>query len=199
PAAPASSPFAAWAIASSPTPANPQRRDMTDARLNLDNESPLRRLISRKANSQKNKTLLGKILIWMFGPLFLLWSIGIVITYFIAQNIANSPYDRTLTDHLRLLKYEVEQQNVRQGVELSPSALTILSGENGRPARWQIRDANGDSLAGNARIPLPDNWAYEKDKFKFHNDTIDGQSVRVAYVWGGRDQQGESFLTLVAE
>ena len=153
----------------------------------------------RKARSQKNKTLLGKILIWMFGPLFLLWSIGIVITYFIAQNIANAPYDRTLTDHLRLLKYEVEQQNVREGVELSVSALTILSGEHGRSARWQIRDANGDSLAGNATIPLPDNWSYEKDKFKFHNDTIDGQSVRVAYVWGGRDRGGESFLTLVAE
>jgi len=172
---------------------------MPDASLRNASETPLRRLMSRKARSQKNKTLLGKILIWMFGPLFLLWSIGIVITYFIAQNIANAPYDRTLTDHLRLLKYEVEQQNVRQGVELSPSALTILSGENGRPARWQIRDANGDSLAGNAKIPLPDNWAYEKDKFKFHNDTIDGQSVRVAYVWGGRDQHGESFLTLVAE
>ncbi len=159
----------------------------------------LRRLLHRKKRSQKHKTLLGKILLWMFGPLFLLWSIGIVITYFIAQNIANAPYDRTLTDHLRLLKYEVEQQHVRQGVELSASALTILSGESGRPVRWQIRDANGDSLAGNADIPLPDNWAYEKDKFKFHNETIDGQSVRVAYVWGGRDRQGESFLTLVAE
>src|SRR5690606_30678979 len=109
----------------------------------------LRRLLHRKKRSQKHKTLLGKILLWMFGPLFLLWSIGIVITYFIAQNIANAPYDRTLTDHLRLLKYEVEQQHVRQGVELSASALTILSGESGRPVRWQIRDANGDSLAGN--------------------------------------------------
>src|SRR5690606_32944696 len=164
------------------------------------NGPALRRFFERrKVRSQKNKTLLGKILIWMFGPLFLLWSIGIVITYFIAQNIANAPYDRTLTDHLRMLKYEVEQQNVRQGVELPTSVLTILGGENGRPARWQIRDANGDSLAGNAEIPLPDNWSYEKDKFKFHNETMDGQSVRVAYVWGGPDRQGESFLTLVAE
>lgn len=154
---------------------------------------------TRKIRSQKNKTLLGKILIWMFGPLFLLWSIGIVITYFIAQNIANAPYDRTLTDHLRLLKYEVEQQNVREGVELSISTLTLFSGEQERPARWQIRDANGNSMAGNANIPLPDHWSYEKDKFKFHNETIDGQSVRVAYVWGARDQHGETFLTLVAE
>lgn len=172
---------------------------MPDDRAHRNSRPWLSQLFSKRVKSQKNKTLLGKILIWMFGPLFLLWSIGIVITYFIAQNIANAPYDRTLTDHLRMLKYEIEQQDVRRGVELSPSALTILSGENGQPARWQIRDANGDSLAGNANIPLPDNWAYEKDKFKFHNETMDGQSVRVAYVWGGSDQQGESFLTLVAE
>ncbi|HUH86469.1 MAG TPA: sensor histidine kinase N-terminal domain-containing protein [Pusillimonas sp.] len=164
-----------------------------------DSKSRTPAVLHRKFKSQKNKTLLGKILIWMFGPLFLLWSIGIVITYFIAQNIANAPYDRTLTDHLRLLKYEVEQQNVREGVKLSASTLTVLSGENGRPTRWQIRDANGASLAGNSSIPLPDNWAYEKDKFKFHNETIDGQSVRVAYVWGARDRKDETFLTLVAE
>ncbi|EJC60916.1 two-component system histidine kinase, partial [Alcaligenes faecalis subsp. faecalis NCIB 8687] len=42
-------------------------------------------------------------MIWIFGPLFLLWTVGIVITYFIAQHIANSPYDRTLRYHLDLL------------------------------------------------------------------------------------------------
>src|SRR5690606_26558343 len=39
-----------------------------------------------------NRALLNKIMVWMFGPLFLLWTIGLVITYFIAQNIANAPY-----------------------------------------------------------------------------------------------------------
>src|SRR5690606_4100204 len=105
---------------------------MPDAAPTQGNDALRRFFDRRKARSQKVETLLGKILIWMFAPLFLLWSIGIVITYFTAQHIANAPYDRTLTDHLRLLKYEIGQQDVREGVQLSVSALTILSGENGR-------------------------------------------------------------------
>lgn len=144
-------------------------------------------------------TLLGKILIWMFGPLLLLWTIGIVITYFIAQNIANAPYDRTLSDHLRVLQHEMEQQRISHGVALSPTILTIFQSEDEQSTRWEIRNANGRSIAGNATIPLPDNWAYETDKIRFVNDTLDNQSIRVAYTWGGQDLDGTPFLTVVAE
>lgn len=144
-------------------------------------------------------SLLNKIILWMFGPLFLLWTIGIVITWFIAQNIANAPYDRTLTDHLRLLRHEVSQQSIAQGIQLSSSAITVLQGESTEPVRWQIRDADGFSVAGNAIIPLPHNWAYEPDRIRFHNETLDEQSVRVAYMWGGVDTDGTPFLTVVAE
>ena len=77
---------------------------------------------SARRRKKANRTLLSKILVWMFGPLFLLWTIGIVITYFIAQNIANAPYDRTLPDHLRLLKHEVEQQHHARGEKPRPNA-----------------------------------------------------------------------------
>ncbi|GAB2903763.1 sensor histidine kinase [Paralcaligenes ginsengisoli] len=135
----------------------------------------------------------------MFGPLFLLWTIGIVITYFIAQNIANAPYDKTLTGHLRLLMHEVEQQQLANGIRLSPSAQTILFGDSSHATHWQVQDANGKSLGGNADIPLPQNWSYEVDKIKFRNETLLGQSVRVAYIWGGKDQSGQPFLTVVSE
>lgn len=145
------------------------------------------------------QSLLGKILIWMFGPLLLLWTIGIVITYFIAQNIANAPYDRTLSDHLRVLQHEMEQQRISHGIALSPTILTIFQAEDEQSTRWEIRNANGHSIAGNATIPLPDNWAYETNKIRYINDTLDNQSIRVAYTWGGRDLDGTPFLTVVAE
>lgn len=154
---------------------------------------------ARSARRPHNKSLMGQILIWMFGPLFLLWTIGIVITYFIAQNIANAPYDRTLTDHLRALKHEIEQSRIDAGFALSPTLLTVFRGEDEQPTRWEIRDANGRSLAGSAHIPLPDNWAYEKDKIRFLNDSLDGQSIRIAYTWGGQDANGTPFLTVVAQ
>lgn len=138
-------------------------------------------------------------MLWMFGPLFLLWTIGLVITYFIAQNIANAPYDRTLADHLRMLKHEVQQQKIIEGIQLSPSAITILQGDPAHLIYWEIQDANANSIGGNASIPLPDNWTYEDDIIRFRNETLNGQSVRVAYIWGGKDQNNLNFLTVVAQ
>src|SRR3546814_2460862 len=90
----------------------------------------------------------------MIVPLFIMWSIGIVITYFISQNIANAPYDRTLASHLRLLRHEVEQQRLQPGMVLSESANTILKGDEVQAATiWQILDANGRLVAGDAAIP----------------------------------------------
>ncbi|MFC4199933.1 sensor histidine kinase [Candidimonas humi] len=154
---------------------------------------------SARRRKKANRTLLSKILVWMFGPLFLLWTIGIVITYFIAQNIANAPYDRTLADHLRLLKHEVEQQHIAQGLELSPSAHTILTGDHEHPTYWSIQDANGTWLAGSRDIPLPPDWPYDTDHVHFRNAHADGRSVRIAYLWGGKDLSGQAFLTVVSE
>src|SRR3546814_10184414 len=73
---------------------------------------------------------------------------------------------------------------------LSPSAITILQGDPLNMIHWEIRDANGNSLGGNAHIPLPDNWTYEEDKLRLRNENVDNRSIRVAYIWGGRDQDG---------
>src|SRR3546814_17260709 len=51
----------------------------------------------------------------------------------------------------------------------------------------------------NGNIPLPENWTYEEDRIRFRNETYDGHSVRVAYIWGGRDMSGLPFLTIVAQ
>ena len=47
------------------------------------------------APSQQH-SLFGEILDWMLAPLLLLWPMSIFLTYLVAQNIANRPYDREL-------------------------------------------------------------------------------------------------------
>lgn len=138
-------------------------------------------------------------MVWMFGPLFLAWTLGLIITYFIAQSIANAPYDRALAGHLRMLKQEVQQQRIIDGIQLSASATTILHGDPSNLIHWQIQDANGNSIGGNDSIPLSENWTYEDNAIRFRNETIGGQSVRVAYLWGARDLNGLSFLSVVAQ
>ncbi|SHG76523.1 sensor histidine kinase [Pollutimonas bauzanensis] len=173
---------------------NPPTPPDTDGR-----PAPRLPFLWRFRRKKNNRALLNKIMIWMFGPLFLLWTIGLVITYFIAQNIANAPYDRTLADHLRMLKHEIQQQKITEGIQLSASAITILQGDPTHLIHWEIQDANANSIGGNASIPLPDNWSYEEDVIRFRNETLNGLSVRVAYIWGGRDMNGLDFLTVVAQ
>ncbi|TAN28659.1 MAG: sensor histidine kinase [Castellaniella sp.] len=155
---------------------------------------------SDRTRRSSHRTLLSRILLWMIVPLFIMWTIGIVITYFISLNLANSPYDRTLASHLRLLRHEVEQQKIAQGIVLSGSARTVLAGSaDETPIQWQILDANGHLMAGDARIPTPENWGYDIDAVRFRNAELNHHSIRMAYVWGGRDQNGTGFLAVVAE
>ncbi|CAM5203398.1 histidine kinase OS=Castellaniella defragrans OX=75697 GN=HNR28_002304 PE=4 SV=1 [Castellaniella defragrans] len=148
----------------------------------------------------RRRTLLGRILLWMIVPLFVLWSIGIVITYFISLNLANWPYNRTLSSHLRLLRHEVELQHLARGVTLSGSARTVLAGgTDDTPTTWQILDANGHLVAGDPQVPTPGNWGYDINEVHIRNAQLGHQAFRVAYVWGGRDLDGTGFLTVVAE
>src|SRR3546814_14250669 len=117
PVAPRSSPCEAWAIAwNRKTTTTPWSRELAgvlasmliDPQVLKETDTPStegKAFLGLFKRKQNNRALLNKIMVWMFGPLFLLWTIGLVITYFIAQNIANATYDRPLADHLRLLKH----------------------------------------------------------------------------------------------
>lgn len=155
---------------------------------------------TRKKYRGKRSTLLGRILLWMIAPLFVMWTIGIVITYFISVNIANSPYDKTLAGHLRILRHEVEQQRLQDGIKLSDSAINVLNGgAEDNPTTWQILDANGHIMAGDTSIPMPESWAYDIDQIRYRNANFNHKQLRLAYVWGGRDLDGQGFLTVVSE
>uniref|UniRef100_UPI0040554589 sensor histidine kinase N-terminal domain-containing protein n=1 Tax=Orrella sp. TaxID=1921583 RepID=UPI0040554589 len=44
----------------------------------------------------------------MLAPLFLLWPMSVAITYVVAQGIANTPYDRSLSSALAILSHQLE-------------------------------------------------------------------------------------------
>src|SRR3954465_10437595 len=45
---------------------------------------------------REQRSLFGEILDWMLAPLLLLWPMSVALTWLVAQNIANRPYDREL-------------------------------------------------------------------------------------------------------
>ncbi|MFN7779486.1 MAG: sensor histidine kinase N-terminal domain-containing protein, partial [Betaproteobacteria bacterium] len=66
----------------------------------------------------ETRSLFGEILDWMLAPLLLLWPITITITYLVAQNIANAPFDRQLERSALLLAQQVREQ--RGQAQLTP-------------------------------------------------------------------------------
>ena len=55
----------------------------------------------------EQRSLFGEILDWMLAPLLLLWPMSVAITWLVAQNIANHPYDRELAQMARTLARHV--------------------------------------------------------------------------------------------
>ena len=44
--------------------------------------------------TRKHRSLFGEILDWMLAPLLLLWPLSVLLTWLVAQGLANQPFDR---------------------------------------------------------------------------------------------------------
>ena len=77
--------------------------------------NPLRR-------PDEQRSLFGEILDWMLAPLLVLWPMSVTLTFVVAQQIANPPYDRKLAETASLLA---------DHVEISDGRVQLLSGGEG--------------------------------------------------------------------
>src|SRR6476661_6887357 len=75
---------------------------------------------------QIQRSLFGEILDWMLVPLLLLWPISIAITYLVAKNIANEPFDRALEDRVTVLAQQVKEVDGRLSVQFPTAARDML-------------------------------------------------------------------------
>src|SRR5213596_3205803 len=62
------------------------------------------------AARREQRSLFGEILDWMLAPLLLLWPMSVVLTWLVAQGIANKPYDRQLGEMVRILSKQAAVQ-----------------------------------------------------------------------------------------
>ena len=56
-----------------------------------------------KIFQRNQRSLFGEILDWMLTPLLLLWPISLALTWLVAQNLANKPFDRALVYNVQAL------------------------------------------------------------------------------------------------
>jgi two-component system, OmpR family, sensor histidine kinase TctE len=132
--------------------------------------------------SEQPNSLFGEILDWMLAPILVLWPISIAATHYVANDIANGPYDQALAAAVanvgRLVRAEEGDRIV-----LPPVVRSLLPPDTDDDASYlQIRSSQGKVLSGEPGLPAPsgDN-APLFDEVLFRDDRMDGIPIRVAY------------------
>ena len=138
---------------------------------------------------REQRSLFGEILDWMLAPLLLLWPMSVVLTWLVAQGIANKPFDRELGEMVRALSKEVSVRaadgpRAQAVFKLPAAASEILHTDEADDIYYQVLGLRGEFLSGDSALPVPaDEDRGAPGELRFRNDTIRGDSVRVAYMW----------------
>lgn len=139
---------------------------------------------------REQRSLFGEILDWMLAPLLLVWPMSVALTWFVAQGIANRPYDRELGSMTRVLAQVVTAERQAMLHEPEPSSLrvmrsaaAILRGDQEDQLHYQVLGPRGELLAGTGDLPVPPDDAPADGEVRFRDDRLRDDPVRVAYVW----------------
>lgn len=147
--------------------------------------------INSPAASIPRRSLLGEILDWMLAPLFLLWPMSVAITYVVAQNIANVPYDLSLSNALQVLGQQVEVDNGLIMLRMSASARLALRTRENDGVFWKAIGPHGEYLGGDRELPSPERTpTHSLNKVYYRNESVRDFEIRIAYLWldlGGSD------------
>jgi two-component system, OmpR family, sensor histidine kinase TctE len=139
---------------------------------------------------REQRSLFGEILDWMLAPLLLLWPMSVILTWLVAQGIANKPFDRELGEMVRILSKQVVVQNTRVPSEavatfvLPAGASEILHTDEADTIYYQVLGLRGEFLSGDRTLPVPaDEDRGPPGEVQFRDDVVNNDTVRVAYLW----------------
>jgi two-component system sensor histidine kinase TctE len=143
----------------------------------------------QKDRSAEPRSLFGEVLDWMLAPLLWLWPMSLAITWLVAQGIANLPYDRQLGERTEALAREAAaalgQPSSERGVriDIERAARVLLAVDEEDEFFFQVLGRQGELLAGESRLAVPDADDAPARRLRFRDDLIGEQPVRVAYLW----------------
>ncbi|RTL53451.1 MAG: sensor histidine kinase [Rhodocyclaceae bacterium] len=145
-------------------------------------------------------SLLGEILLWIFSLLLFLWALSIVMTYQVANSIANQPYDEQLASDARAVAKLIALNKGNVTVSFQGVARDLLRADSRDRVFYQVIGFDGQLAAGDKDIPwvdLPDTG--EASVILYRDDEIAGEEVRVAYGYFPVTDTGRQALVQIAE
>jgi two-component system sensor histidine kinase TctE len=158
-----------------------------------------------QAEETMQRSLFGEILDWMLVPLLLLWPVSIAITYVVAKNIANQPFDRALDDRVTVLAQQVKEINGQLTVPLPAAARDLLRADDVDNVYYQVRSPDGAVIDGDFELPAPKE---EEDvspwSVQLRYASLRNTDIRIAYVYvtlppGAPDAERRLALVQVGE
>jgi two-component system sensor histidine kinase TctE len=147
------------------------------------------------------RSLLGEILDWMLAPLFLLWPMSVAITYVVAQNIADVPYDRALASHLHTLARQVHTVDGKTALDMTEPVRSLLRANETNSVFWLVLGGHGQYLGGDRELPLPKGADVAvPGAVRYEDSTLRGFAIRLAYTRVDAGTPGDTpALVIVAE
>jgi two-component system sensor histidine kinase TctE len=148
----------------------------------------------------EQRSLFGEILDWMLTPLLLLWPLSLALTWLVAQNIANKPFDRALEFNLQALSQFVVSDGSKIQFILNRQARELLRADDTDLMYYQVRNARGELVSGEPDFPTPgEDETPAAGQVRLRSDVVRGDDVRVAYTWIEHGSKRELVLMQVAE
>jgi two-component system sensor histidine kinase TctE len=138
--------------------------------------NPLRR-------PDEQRSLFGEILDWMLAPLLALWPMSVTLTFVVAQEIANPPYDRKLAETVSLLADHVAFAEGSVQLRLGIDVSEVLRPDATVTTSYMVLGLRGELVEGDAEIPLPPEDGTGTGPPRLRFDKMRGNEVRVAYTW----------------
>ena len=150
---------------------------------------------------REQRSLFGEILDWMLTPLLLLWPASLALTWLVAQNIADKPFDRALEYNVQALAQLVVIKNGHAQFNLPQPARELLRADEADQIYYQVIGLRGELLSGEKDVPEPpDTIKTSPWEVKLRDEEIRGLPVRVAAIWIQSDIPGtRDALVQVAE
>ena len=153
-------------------------------------------------SKREQRSLFGEILDWMLTPLLLLWPASLVLTWLVAQSIADKPFDRGLEYNVQALAQLVSLVDNRQvQFNLPQPARQLLRADEADQVYYQVLGLKGELISGDKDLPLPtEGTKGDFGETFLREDEMRGLKVRVAATWVDLGlASGQKVLVQVAE
>lgn len=118
-----------------------------------------------------------KLLLWVLGPLVLLFLAGGGAGYVIAHRLANDVYNRLLLETANELSLHLVAADGGVALDLSPAARRLLLGDPYDRVFYRVSTADRHFVGGDAVLPLPARAIASEAAPYFYPGTVSGRPV----------------------